>query len=482
MMVQPGRYLSRWPLVLVAVAVAVAASVVAASVPMKAEPFMAGADISSLPIHEDHGAVYRDNNQVGDAIDILADHGTNWFRLRLFVNPQFQNNFNGGFDAFVAQDLDYTIALAQRVKQRGGKVFLDFHYSDTWADPGHQWKPEAWESLSFGQLEQQVYDYTRQSIEAFKAAGVLPEMVQIGNEIASGLLWDDGRLWLPSVPESQEFDNLATLLSAGIRGARDGAGPGDEPLIMIHHDQGSQWGTTSYYFDRLLPRLQANGTDVDVLGYSYYPIYHAGGIAGVQQNLTNSARTYGKQVVIAEAGFPSRNPTASEQNLGFPVTPAGQQAYLQALVDALENVPDGLGTGVFWWYAEARPTSGLSVWQNGRYGLFDQNGNLLPAADVYAALNPELPGDYNGDGFVDASDYTTWRDTLGQSVAMGSGADGNEDGTIGPEDYDVWVTNFGSSGAGSGVAAVGAAVPEPSTGSLVGWLILAGAVYCRFRR
>jgi arabinogalactan endo-1,4-beta-galactosidase len=106
--------------------------------------FMAGADISSLPIHEQNGAVYRDNGQAGDAIDLLADHGVHWFRLRLFVNPQFQNNYNGGYDPFVAQDLQYTIDLAQRIKQAGGKLLLDFHYSDTWADPGHQIKPAAW--------------------------------------------------------------------------------------------------------------------------------------------------------------------------------------------------------------------------------------------------------------------------------------------------------------------------------------------------
>ena len=145
---------------------------------------------------------------------------------------------------------------------------------------------------------------------------------------------------------------------------------------------------TSSYFDRLLPRLQANGTDIDVIGYSYYPIFHSGGITAVQQNLNNSAAAYGKPVVIVEAGFPSRNPTQAEQNLGFAVTEAGQQAYFNAVVDAVENVPNELGQGVFWWYAEARPTSGLNVYQNGRYGLFDQNGNLNDAASVFEQFLP----------------------------------------------------------------------------------------------
>ena len=448
---------------------------------IQAAPFIAGADVSSLPVHEGRGAVYRDygQTQAGDAIEILSDHGVNYYRLRLFVDPQSQNNWSGGFDPFVVQDLDYTIALAQRVKQAGGKVLLDFHYSDTWADPGHQWKPDAWQSLTtLAELEQQVYDYTKQSIEAFKAAGVSPEMVQIGNEIAAGLLWNgeyvtpvnestvggpnSGYLWSGG-SNNVGFDRLATLLSAGIQGARDGADPGEEPLIMIHHDQGSRWNATSYYFDRLLPRLQANGADPDVLGYSYYPIYHTGGIAAVQENLANSVDAYGKPVVIAEAGFPFRNPAQDEQNLGFPVTEAGQQAYLQALVDTLHDLPNEMGMGVFWWYAEARPTSGLFVWKDGRFGLFDQNGNLNDAVSVLEQFLP-TPGDFNRDGFVDAADYTVWRDGFGSLYDEA--------------DYADWKANFGA-GAGGGSAAASpshASVPEPASFALllVGMLLAAG--------
>ena len=147
-------------------------------------PFMAGADISALPVLENRGAVYRDGGQALPVIDILRDHGVNWFRLRLFVNP------NPAGDAFVVNNLAYTIALAQRAKASGAKLLLDFHYSDTWADPGRQTKPAAWGNLDYNQLQQQVYSYTKSSIEAFKAEGVLPEMVQIGNEISNGMLWN----------------------------------------------------------------------------------------------------------------------------------------------------------------------------------------------------------------------------------------------------------------------------------------------------
>jgi arabinogalactan endo-1,4-beta-galactosidase len=431
-----------------------------------AAEFMAGADISSLPVHEDNGAIYRSGGVAGDAIEILRDQGTNWYRLRLFVDPQFQNNFNGGFDPFVAQDLDYTIELAQRIKAVGGKLLLDFHYSDSWADPGHQWKPADWESLAMTQLRSQVYNYTKESIEAFKNAGVLPQMVQIGNEISNGMLWNEptwaginsGYPWTGG-SNSTGLNRLADLLSEGIKGARDGAGPGEEPLIMIHHDKGSQWSVTEYYFDELLPRLQSRNADIDVIGYSYYPQFHAGGVAGVQENLNNTAAQFGKPVVIAETGFPSRSPQSDEQNLGFPVTQAGQQQFLQAVVDAVQNVPNNMGLGTFWWYADARPTSGLNVWEGGRYGLFDQNGNIQPAASVYGDLN--LAGDYNFDGTVDAGDLNVWSQLYGQTGSA-LDADGDRDGDVDGRDFLFWQRQFSAAGELSSNS-----VPEPGSLSLV---------------
>lgn len=419
---------------------------------------MAGVDISALPVLESHGAVYRDNGIVGNAVDIFRDNGVNWVRLRMFVDPI-------GQDPVAVQDLDYTIQLAQRVKSAGAKLLLDFHYSDTWADPGKQYKPAAWQSLNFTQLQQQVYDYTRSSIESFKAAGVLPEMVQIGNEISSGMIWDDGRLWRAGVSENTEFNNLAALLSAGINGARDGAGPGQEPLIMIHHDQGGSWRSTSYWLDRLLPRLQNNGTDVDVIGYSYYPKWHYnpsngnGDMTDVQTNLDNTAASYNKPVVIVEAGFASRG-AQFEPDYQFEVSEEGQQEYLQAVVDAVRNVPNDRGWGVFWWYAEAQPTLGVSVWENGRYGLFDGNGNALPALDVFNTLN--VPGDYNGDGVVDQQDLSVWKVTYGQSVNS-LPADGDDDGDVDGVDFLVWQRHVG---AASATASPIMAIPEPISLSL----------------
>ena len=282
-----------------------------------AAEFMAGADISAVGVLEDHGADYRDAGQSADVVGMLADHGVNWFRLRLFVDPSGQD--------VVVNDLAYTIDLARRAKATGGKLLLDLHYSDTWADPGHQTKPAAWNGLSFTQLEQRVHDYTRDVVQAFGAEGVAPEMVQVGNEISNGMLWSDGYPWSGG-SNNTGFDRLATLLNAGIDGAKAGAAPGEEPLIMLHHDRGAQWSTTSYYFNKLASR----NVDFDVIGYSYYPKWHYddatqnGSIEDLQENLNNTAATFGKPVVVVETGFASRGPQF-EPEYEFPVSIAGQQ-------------------------------------------------------------------------------------------------------------------------------------------------------------
>lgn len=402
---------------------------------------MAGADISALPVLEGGGVTYRDNGAAGDVIEILTGHGVGWYRLRLFVNPENDS------DVFVVNDLDYTIDLARRVKSAGGKILLDLHYSDTWADPGKQFKPAAWESLDFAQLTTRVHDYTRDTLAAFKEAGVAPQMVQIGNEVSNGTLWDDGYLWGPG-SDDPRFDKFAALLTAGIDGAREGAGPTHEPQIMIHHDRADQWWKTSYYFDELTERE----VDFDVIGYSYYPKWHydpdtgSGGLDDVAENINNTALAYGKPVVIVETGFPSRG-AQWEPDYEFSVSEQGQRQFLDALVDTVQAAPNGLGGGVFWWYAEAAPAWPLPVWEGGRYGLFDDDADLLPAAEVFEEFLSEiLLGDFNGDGVVDAADYTVYRDHYGTIYDSSH--------------YALWANNFGRTVGDPGSSAT---VPEPTT-------------------
>lgn len=435
----------------------------------QAAPLMAGADVSSLAELEDRGAIYRDAGQPRDVVDMFTDHGVNWFRLRLFVNPS-------GTDV-VVNDLAYTLDMARRVKAAGAKLLLDFHYSDTWADPGQQTKPAAWSGLSFAQLQTRVHDYTRDVMQAFHAESLAPDMVQIGNEISNGLLWNDGYPWSGG-SHNAGFDRLATLLTAGINGAKAGSSPGREPLVMLHHDQGANWTTASYYFNKLVAR----NVDFDVIGYSYYPKWHydpatqKGSIEDLEENLNNTASAFGKPVVVVETGFASRG-AQFEPQYEFPVSVAGQQQFLQAVVDAVEQVPNGRGWGAFWWYPEARPVSGMSVWEGGRYGWFDTNGNLLPVISVFENAN-SLPGDFNDDGSVDLADLALWRTQFGQTAA-GLPADGNGDGNVNGADLVLWQRQLGLPGQSGSTAGI----PEPLFGMPVALpAVLAALRFGRRRR
>lgn len=155
--------------------------------------FIKGADISTLLDAEKHGATfYNHNNQLQDPIAILKADGVNYVRLRLWVDPKdAQGQSYGGGD----NDLAATLALAKRAKAQGMKLLLDFHYSDFWTDPGKQFKPKAWENMDYPQLKTTIHDYTRDTIARFKQEGVLPDMVQIGNEINGGMLWPEGKSW-----------------------------------------------------------------------------------------------------------------------------------------------------------------------------------------------------------------------------------------------------------------------------------------------
>src|SRR5580704_1921486 len=144
----------------------------------QAADYAVGADLSFLKQAEERGTVFKDNNQPKPGLQIFKDHGYNWIRLRLFHTPtQLPNNLN------------YTIALAQAAKKLGFRFLLDYHYSDTWADPGKQFLPKAWEGMSHAQLVKTVFEYTKQTVTAFRESGVLPDMVQIGNEVINGMLW-----------------------------------------------------------------------------------------------------------------------------------------------------------------------------------------------------------------------------------------------------------------------------------------------------
>jgi arabinogalactan endo-1,4-beta-galactosidase len=322
----------------------------------RAQEFIAGADVSFLRQMEGKGVVFKDAGVAKPGLQILKEHGYNWVRLRVMVNPVSLPN-----------DLAYTIASAKDAKAQGFKVLLDFHYSDDWADPQHQTVPRAWASLSHKQLVKATYRYTRDTIAAFRKAGVMPEMVQVGNEITVGMMWPDGRL-------PAQWQNFADLLLAGVHGVDAGRGKAARPVIMIHIDKGGNQAATKWFLDNLAKYK----VPYDVVGQSYYPWWQ-GSLDELKANLAFTWETYHKDVVVVETAYDWRTgENFKGKTPPFAETPEGQRDFLAALDRVVRETPGGKMRGIFWW----EPMAGGSI---AKRALFDDGHEALPAIHVFDA-------------------------------------------------------------------------------------------------
>ncbi|MFF2267394.1 arabinogalactan endo-beta-1,4-galactanase [Cellulosimicrobium cellulans] len=389
-----------------------------------------GVDLGMLAEVEDKGGQFFQDGVEGDAVEILADAGSNMVRLRLWVDPYTMNGepYGGG-----TNDLASTIVAAQRAKAEGMDVLLDFHLSDWWADPGTQTKPKAWRNLTSSQLVTTVHDYTEDVITQMRAAGVVPEMVQMGNEISAGVLWDEGRIG----GAVTDFGPLAELLTAGFDGVDDALLPGEDIEKVLHIDHGGDNNLYRWWFDGIL----AEGVDFDIIGLSYYPFWH-GTMGELKYNLNDLASRFGKELLVVETaygwtlddgdGLINSFYTAEEATGGYPATVAGQTAYLRDLRDIVQGVPGGLGRGIIWWEPAWLPVEGAhwgseagkednddggilsNPWDN--QTLFDFDGNALSTLGVFS----ETPGQSvlsNGSFDVDG-----WTSTPSSWTVWGTGA------------------------------------------------------------
>lgn len=320
---------------------------------LSGQDYAIGADLSFLKSAEDRGFQFKENGIVKPGLLIFKEHGYNWIRLRLFHTPTNLPN-----------NLEYTIALAKKAKEEGFKFLLDYHYSDTWADPGKQFTPQAWSSMTHSQLTKAVFEYTRETMKAFKEAGAMPDMVQIGNEVINGMLWPDGKI--PS-----NWDNFAELIKAGINGVNAGCDTMNRPGIMIHIDQGGNRNRTKYFFDKLL----SYGIDFDYIGQSYYPWWH-GSLLDLQSNLIFMAETYKKPIILVEVAYCSSPTEYKTKNAPFPESPEGQKEFLEEVNRLVMSTPGNLGAGVFWW--EPATMGGRST-----RDYFDEDGNVQPVITVF---------------------------------------------------------------------------------------------------
>ncbi len=369
--------------------------------PFNAMPadFIKGADISTLLEAEQHGAkFYNQNGQQQDAIAILKANGVNTVRLRLWVDPQDAdgNTYGGG-----SNNLENTIALAKRVKAQGLKLLLDFHYSDFWTDPGKQFKPKAWEKMDYPQLKTAIHDYTRDTIARFKKEGVLPDMVQIGNEINGGILWPEGKSWGQG---GGEFDRLAGLLTAAIGGLKENLTDGEQVKVMLHLAEGTKNDTFRWWFDEITRR----NVPFDIIGLSMYT-YWNGPISALKANMDDISKRYNKDVIVVEAayGYTLDNCDNAENSFqakeekdgGYPGTVQGQYDYIHDLMQAVIDVPDHRGKGIFYWEPTWIAVPGTTwatkagmkyihdEWKEGNarenQALFDCQGKVLPSITVF---------------------------------------------------------------------------------------------------
>jgi arabinogalactan endo-1,4-beta-galactosidase len=369
--------------------IAAACALAAAGVGVTAAPAGAastlaihGADLSTLQRAEDLGAkYYNQSGTQGDPLQILKAAGMNYVRLRVWVNPASGYN-----------NQSKVVAFGKQVKSAGLKLLVDFHYSDTWADPGKQFTPAAWSGHSLSQLETDVYQYTYNVCNALKAAGATPDMVQVGNEINAGMLWPVGKL----TGGTGGWSNLAGLLKSGYNAVKAVSG---SIQVMLHIANGGQHDQAIWWFDE----AKAFGVNWDVSGVSYYS-YWSGSFSGLQSTLNDLASRYGKPVVVAETAYPFTLNNAdstgnsisgsSQLTSGYPATEAGQRANFLAVINALKAVPNGRGLGYFYWEASwyAVPGNGWDPanisgsgdgWDN--QALFNWSGRALSGITDFAA-------------------------------------------------------------------------------------------------
>jgi len=373
----------------------------------KADDFMAGADVSMLAEVERHGGKFSSaDGKPGDALQILKDAGVTWVRLRLWHTPVFAADVvedgrvvikKGAAVGGGNNGLATTMRLARRAKALGLKVLLDIHYSDFWADPQTQTKPAAWTDLHGAALQAAVREYTANTLDALDAVGAAPDMVQIGNETNAGMLWPDGQTW--SADKSAKIGGdaaFAALLRAGIEGVRaNDALTGRHLPVMVH----LAGGTDPELCHHMLDLFAAERLDYDLVGLSWYPIYH-GTLAQLQANLDELAQRYRKPLVVVETayGWTLDNGQSTSHLLdakhadkaGYPATVAGQAQVIKDVIATVAAVPDGLGRGVFYWEPDWIPaagagwrTGGDNNWEN--QALFDYSGRALPSLQALHA-------------------------------------------------------------------------------------------------
>lgn len=329
----------------------VVAAVVLAGCSGYADSFSKGADVSWLPQMEETGYVFRDREgNPADCLKILKDHGMDTIRLRVWVDPS-DDRQSGHCSP------RETVQMAERAQKVGFRIMINFHYSDSWADPGKQYKPKAWADHDFSDLKRDVYEHTRDVLLELKKHDITPEWVQIGNEIRPGMLWPDG-----SIKENP--DRLVKLINEGYRATKSV----DKKIkVIVHIDRGHDLGLYRWFFDL----MEEHGADYDVIGLSYYPWWiknqkdYRETIDDLGKNMNALVKRYDKEVMVVETGGKDDQPEETRE-------------MLEAVIEKVRSVPDGKGLGVIYWEPQ-----GAYSWSKYVLSCWDSEGRPTKALDAF---------------------------------------------------------------------------------------------------
>ena len=348
------------------------------------EDFIFGMDASSVLSEEASGVKFYDfDGNEQDVFKTLAENGVNYIRVRIWNDPFDENgNGYGGGNCTI----DTALEIGKRATKYGMKLLVNFHYSDFWADPGKQMVPKAWVGMTVGEKEEAVYQYTKESLQKLKDAGVAVGMVQVGNETNGHVCGEN--TWV----------NMCKIFSAGSRAVREVL---PEALIALHFANPETAGRYKEY----AYTLNEQGVDYDVFASSYYPFWH-GTLENLQSVLTHVNQTYGKKVLVVETSYAytpedsdfSGNTISAESAVDkpYPYTVQGQANSVRDVIDTVANTPGGMG--VVYWEGTWITVGGNSWAENSakweKYG----SGWASSYASVY---DPKDAGQYYGGSAVD---------------------------------------------------------------------------------
>lgn len=311
--------------------------------PVVASSFIKGADISWVTQMESSGVKFYDKTGAQrDPFTLMKSLGMNAIRLRAWVNPS--DGWCNTADV---------LAKAKRAQSAGMKIMIDFHYADSWADPGKQPKPAAWAPLDFPTLVTTLHDYTAGVMNTLKTNGITPDWVQVGNETDDGMLWEDGRA-------STHMANFAALVQAGYQAVKSIS---STTKVIMHISNGFD----NAHFEWIFDGLKNNGAQWDIIGMSLYPTINNYTSLDAQclANINDMVSRYSTPVMICEVGMEADQPSTARD-------------FLTDIITKTNSVANGNGLGVFYWEPEA-----YNNWQGYGLGAFDNTGKPTIALDAF---------------------------------------------------------------------------------------------------